>query len=71
MGINNNHLEPGIDVELTANLIVGSILRLSYFYFAQGEEKKPPADVDRIAEEVCRIFLWGIFPAKTSPNPFS
>ncbi|MFW6080979.1 MAG: TetR/AcrR family transcriptional regulator [Desulfosalsimonas sp.] len=63
VGINNNHIDPGVDVELTANLVVGSILRISYFYFALGEKKKTAGDVEQITEEVCRIYFPGLFPA--------
>ena len=61
LGINNNHIRPDIDVELTANLVVGSILRLSYFYFGLGEEKSSSADVERITEKVAEMFFPGLF----------
>ncbi|MFO7931551.1 MAG: TetR/AcrR family transcriptional regulator [Thermodesulfobacteriota bacterium] len=62
LGINNKNIYPDIDVELTANLVVGSILRISYYYFALGEEKKTVADVEQITDGVCRIYCPGLFP---------
>lgn len=63
LGINNKHIGQDIDVELTANLVVGSILRISYYYFALGEEKKTAGDVEQITDGVCRIYLPGLFSA--------
>ncbi len=67
LGINNNHIRADIDVELTANLVVGSILRLSYFYFGLGEEKSSREDVERITEKVAEMFFPGLFLRYRSP----
>ena len=61
LGINNQHIRPDIDIDMTANMIVGAILRISYFYFALSEEQYTPEDIGKMTEEAAHIFLPGIF----------
>ena len=61
LGINNQHIRPDIDIEMTANMIVGAILRISYFYFALSEEQYTSKDIEKMTEEAAHIFFPGIF----------
>lgn len=60
LGINNNHVKPDIDLELTANLIVGAMLRLAYFYFGR-EEGDETVDLEKMTNEVAEIVSPGLF----------
>jgi hypothetical protein len=61
LGINNGHIRADIDVTLTANLVVGAILRASYFYFALGQYDQVHLDIKIITGEIAKIFFPGLF----------
>lgn len=56
-------IDAAMDTDLLANVLVGAVLRASYFYFVQEREAYKDKSVDEIADEITRIFAPGIFLA--------
>lgn len=63
LGIKNNHIPADIDVTVTANLLIGATLRISYYYFAEpAKQGDAPRDIEAMTDAICRIVLPGLFP---------
>ncbi|MEW5737264.1 MAG: TetR/AcrR family transcriptional regulator [Thermodesulfobacteriota bacterium] len=61
LGLHNNNVRDDLNIELTANLFSGAVLRAAYFYFGGGGDTKAPVDVDKAANEIAEVFIQGIF----------
>lgn len=53
-------LRPGIDLELSANMIAGSFLRVAYYYTVFYSRKSRSIDIDRIADDYFDLLMYGI-----------
>jgi AcrR family transcriptional regulator len=59
-GINNNNIRDDIELEFTANLISGAILRTASYYFGPNKRKKP-LNIKKAADEITDLFIPGLF----------
>ena len=63
LGINNGHVRPDLNVELTANLLAGALFSTAYHYY--GSESVPEGlDIEQATEEITDVFAPGIFVKK-------
>lgn len=61
LGKKNNNLHKEINIELTANLLVGALLRTAYYYFVMKRDEYSESDIDQMTEEMATVFIPGIF----------
>lgn len=54
-------LRKDLDIELTANLIQGSVSRVAYHYFVKKKARNDPEEIDTLVEEIFNIIAPGIF----------
>ncbi|MCP4134506.1 MAG: TetR/AcrR family transcriptional regulator [bacterium] len=60
-GINNKNVKDTIDIELTANLLGGGILRVAFYNFVKKKNQKEYQDIEKLASQIVDIFASGIF----------
>lgn len=58
-GVENGILRKDLDIELTANILQGATMRVSYKYFIK--KKTGAKDINKLADEIMKIFDTGIF----------
>jgi len=56
-------LRKDLNVELTANLIQGSVSRIAYQYFVKKKARNEPKEIDALVEEIFNVIAPGIFLA--------
>ncbi len=61
LGKNNHHIMINLNIELMANLLVGSILRVAFFLFGKNKQEKNAKYIDKVTEEIVRLFSPGLF----------
>jgi AcrR family transcriptional regulator len=54
-------LRKDLDVELTANLIQGSVSRIAYQYFVVKKGRNDPEEIEALVEKIFNIIAPGIF----------
>lgn len=59
-GVEAGNIRKDLEVEFTANLIAGAILRTASYYFGPYKRKKP-INIKNAADEIARIYIPGIF----------
>jgi AcrR family transcriptional regulator len=64
LGIRNNHVWKSINIEMTAHLITGALLKTALTYFGNRKNKKGPEQIDKMTEEIIAIFAPAIFIKK-------
>ena len=62
-GISAGNIRKDLEVEFTANLISGAILRTASYYFGPYKRKKP-INIKNAADDIAEIFVPGIFTEK-------
>lgn len=62
-GIDAGNIRPDLEIEFTANLISGAILRTASYYFGPYKRKKP-INIKNAADEIADIFIPGMFTSK-------
>lgn len=60
LGIKTGNIRDDIDIEFTANLIAGSVLRTASYYFGPYKRKKP-LDVEKATNDIISLFVKGLF----------
>ncbi len=60
-GKKNRNIRKDVNIELTANLLVGALLRTAYYYFVLKRDKKKNLDIDKMTDEFTVVFIPGIF----------
>lgn len=63
LGIMSGNIREEINVEFTANLIAGAVLRTASYYFGPYKRKKP-LDIDKATQDIIDIFVRGLFTEK-------
>jgi TetR/AcrR family transcriptional regulator, fatty acid metabolism regulator protein len=51
-----------LDIEVTANIIVGAHLRLCYYYFVVKKKNRTNPSIDRISDEFFNLIIKGLSP---------
>jgi len=64
LGIRNNHVWKNLNVEMTAHLITGALLRTALTYFGNKKNKKDSEEIDKMTMEILAIFAPAIFIKK-------
>jgi AcrR family transcriptional regulator len=66
IGQNNNKIRDALNVESTAIMLTGALLRIAHFYFVKKKKQKgySKMDIEKITDEYIDIFLTGIFTPK-------
>jgi AcrR family transcriptional regulator len=59
-GTNAGILRQGLDIELTANILVGAFLRLDYYYFVFKKQRGSSMDIDKITDQFFSFIMDGI-----------
>lgn len=60
LGIRSGNIREDLDIEFTANLIAGSVLRTASYYFGPYKRKKP-LDVDKATQDIIDLYVRGLF----------
>lgn len=63
LGIKSGNIRDEINVEFTANLIAGAVLRTASYYFGPYKRKKP-LDIEKATQDIIDIFVRGLFTEK-------
>lgn len=63
LGIKSGNIREEINVEFTANLIAGAVLRTASYYFGPYKRKKP-LDTEKATQDIIDIFVRGLFTQK-------
>lgn len=63
LGIMSGNIREEINVEFTANLIAGAVLRTASYYFGPYKRKKP-LDIEKATQDIIDIFVRGLFTEK-------
>ncbi len=61
IGQNYKTVRADIDRELFANIIVGALFRVSYYYFVQHKSHKDSRDIDAITDRIVGFISPGLF----------
>ncbi len=61
LGLKNGYVYKNIDIDLAAELLIGAVFRICYFYFIKNKEQKDPEFIDSLADKIVLIFSSGIF----------
>ena len=61
LGIDNGHVRPDLNVELTANLLAGALLSTAYHFYSHDAGQAKPLDINKTTEEITAVFAPGIF----------
>lgn len=64
LGIRNNHVWKSLNIEMTAHLITGALLKTALAYFGNKKNKKGPEQIDKMTKEIITIFAPAIFIKK-------
>lgn len=59
-GVNAGIIREDLDIELTANFLLGAFLRIDYYYFLFKKEGSDRVDIDLIAEQFFSFMMDGI-----------
>lgn len=59
-GVNAGIIREDLDIELTANFLLGAFLRIDYYYFLFKKERNVDVDTDLIAEQFFSFMMDGI-----------
>ena len=59
-GVNAGIIREDLDIELTANFLLGAFLRIDYYYFLFKKEGTGRVDIDLIAEQFFSFMMDGI-----------
>jgi AcrR family transcriptional regulator len=70
IGQRYNKIRNTLNVESTAMMLTGALLKTAYFYFVKKKKKKgySKKEIDKIADEYIDIFLTGIFTPRETPK---
>jgi len=63
LGIKSGNIRDEINVEFTANLLAGAVLRTASYYFGPYKRKKP-LDIEKATQDIIDIFVKGLFTEK-------
>ncbi len=55
------NIRPSVNIELTANILAGALLRVSYYYFVQERKLFKETSIDIISDELTELFSKGLF----------
>jgi len=61
LGIRNGNVRNDLNVEIAASLLSGAIMRVAYDFFAVKRKSGQEYGVEKITEEISKIFTAGIF----------
>ena len=61
LGIRNGNVRNDLNVEIAASLLSGAIMRVAYDFFAVKRKSWQEYGVEKITEEISKIFTAGIF----------
>lgn len=61
VGVKEKTVRNDIDIDLMANIILGSFLRIDYYYFVVKKERKGSLDLDRMTDQFFNLIMDGIF----------
>jgi AcrR family transcriptional regulator len=61
LGRITKNLRKNVNIELTANILAGAILRVSHYYFVNEREKMMAIGIDKITDEIVDVFAPGLF----------
>jgi TetR/AcrR family transcriptional regulator, fatty acid metabolism regulator protein len=61
-GVHAGFFRKDLDIEITANIIVGAHLRLAYYYFVVKKRKRVKPSIDQISDEFFKMIIKGLSP---------
>jgi AcrR family transcriptional regulator len=61
VGVKAKTVRDDVDIDLMANIILGSFLRIDYYYFVVKRESKKTLNIDRMADQFFSLIEHGIF----------
>jgi AcrR family transcriptional regulator len=64
LGIRNHHVRKELNIDMTAHLITGALLRTALAFFGNRKNKKNAEDIENMSKEIIAIFAPAIFIKK-------
>lgn len=61
-GVGAGLFRKDIDIEVTANIIVGAHLRLAYYYFVVKKRKRAKPGIEHLSDEFFKMIIKGLSP---------
>jgi len=61
IGVKAKTVRNDVDIDLMANILLGSFLRIDYYYFVVKREYKKSLDLERLADQFFSLIEYGIF----------